>query len=107
MAEADFAGVGFYIGNEALQIGRRDFVVGDEHERRRGDFADRSEVFRRVVGHFFHETHNGRLGGAGGDHQRVTIGRGVLDFRRANRSLRARLVVDDDGLTQLLAHDVG
>lgn len=85
--------------------------VGDQHQRRTADHADRLEAPQRLVRQLRLQRRVDREGGVRADQQRVAVGLRLGHGARADHRAGPGLVVHDDGLPEArreaLGHDAG
>ena len=101
-ADAELAGIGLGIGDEAGDVLRLKRRVHFQHQRDAIDGADRRGVAREVVRQVGEQR---RVHGIGrrGEEQRVAVRRGVDDRLGAEIAAGAGLVLDHDGLAERIA----
>ena len=104
MAISHLAGVGFAIGDEFLHVFGGEFAAHHQDEAGFANFANRCEVFHRVVGQFFIQADVGGLRGAGGDQKGVAITRCAFDGLGTQNAIGPGLVLDGGRLPQRFAH---
>ena len=104
MTECQLAGVGLGIGHKLLHIVSRKLRFDHEDEAGLTDFADRSEVFYRVIRQLLVQADIGGLRGAGGNQKGVAICRRTFDRLRTQNAIGTCPVLDVDRLAQYLAH---
>ena len=100
-ADVEFAGIGFGVGDQFLQVVHRHLGIGREHQRRLPHQDDRREgavgVERHVLVHeAVGDQHAGRR-----EHQRVAVRLGLGGEGGANVAVGARAVLDHDLLAEL------
>ena len=85
--------------------------MDDQHQRVASHPRDRREVLDRIVGDVLHQEGHGRMRAVGAHEQRVAVRRRARDVQRRKRAVRARTVLDHDGLlerdAEMLADDAG
>ena len=96
------AGLALGERHQFLHRGHADGRVHRQHERERTDHRHRREVLHRVVGQLVVEAGIEGHRPACADEQRVAVGRGLRDKVGADDRVRARLVLDDEGLPEPL-----
>ena len=106
-AELHLGLVGFRIGDEFLEIVRRQVLAGDEGDRGLGHQGDRREIRRRIIERLLEQRLVLRMGPDAAEHHRVAVGRRLGDAHRAGHAARAPDVLDDDLLAERLAHALG
>ena len=90
-----FAGIGFDQRNELLEVCRRHRRMHHQHQRDRGELADRREILDRIERQLLHPRIDRKRDG--GDEKRVAVRRGFGDGCRADHAAAAGAVVDDRG----------
>ena len=78
-----------------------------QHQREASHPRHRREVLHRVVAHVLHQERDGRKRRVGRHQQRVAVRRGVRGVECGQRAVRARAVLDDDGLLERDAERLG
>ena len=94
------------VGDEALEIFRREIRLADDRHRHVGDQADRLKAFDRIVGQGLVEADAGRLADVT-EQDRVAVRFRLGDAGRADRSAGAADIHDDDLLSQAAPHRFG
>ena len=92
--------VGLGVGDELLEVVRRQVLLGHQQQRRVGDEGHRLEIVRRVIGRLLVHRVADRMGADRGEHEQVAVGRRLRHPQRAGHAAAARLVLDHDGLAQ-------
>ena len=100
--ETDFFRIGLGVGDELLEVLRRQRGMGDKNIRGAGDLGDRCEILHRVIGHFVIKAGADADIGDVTEHHGVTIGGRFRDNGHADVAVGAGAVVDDDLLAQLI-----
>ena len=100
---SELAGFLSRIGDELLQVLRRQRRVHDQHARRAAEERDVGEIAQRIEREALRERGRDAMRGDTRDDQCVPVGRGLRDELRADDAARPSAVLDDEILLQGLA----
>src|SRR5581483_168701 len=89
------------IGDEVLEILRRQGLAGEQDDRRFGDEAEIVEILARVVADARIKRRRRRMRAHVPERDRVAIRGRVLAARRADGAAGPADILDDDGLSEL------
>ena len=106
-AERQLARIGLGVGDELLDVVRRNGGVRVEHVGLHAQHADRRVVLHAVIRGVRVERHIDRQDAAGRQHDGMTVGRGAGDDAARDGAPRPRPVLDDDGLLEVFLHLLG
>ena len=95
--------IGLGVGDELLQVSRRQLLAREQHEADVGDQRHMGEIGGRVVERLFRQRLAERVGADRSKHELVAVGCRLRHPQRADHPAAAGHVVDDDLLTELLA----
>ena len=98
--KGQFAGIGLGVFDQLLDRFGRNAGVNAQHQRVASHPRDRGEVLHRIVADVLHQVGRRRMRAICAHEQRVAVRRRARDVKRRQRPVRARAVVDHDGLLE-------
>ena len=101
------AGIGLGIFDQLLDRLGRHARIYHQHQREASHACHSREVLHRIVAHVPHQERSGRKRGISRHQQRVAVRRRARDVKRGQRPVRARAILDDDGLLERDAERLG